>query len=101
LCWPHRPARRAARDHHWRHAERLAHRHPQLEVDADPIWIRAGRFYTSAGVTAGMDLSLALVEEDLGHAVSLDVARELVLFLRRPAIRRSSRRCCGAGGAKP
>lgn len=69
---------------HWRHAERLAQRYPQLTVDADPIWIRAGRFYTSAGVTAGMDLSLALVEEDLGHAVSLDVARELVLFLRRP-----------------
>ncbi len=69
---------------HWRHAEKLAHRHPHLMVDADPIWIRAGRFYTSAGVTAGMDLSLALVEEDLGHAVSLEVARELVLFLRRP-----------------
>lgn len=69
---------------HWRHAERLAQRHPDLTVDADPIWIRAGRFYTSAGVTAGMDLSLALVEEDLGHAVSLEVARELVLFLRRP-----------------
>ncbi|EKZ97993.1 transcriptional regulator, AraC-family protein [Cupriavidus sp. HMR-1] len=69
---------------HWRHAERLAHRHPQLDVDADPIWIRAGRFYTSAGVSAGMDLSLALVEEDLGHTVSLDVARDLVLFLRRP-----------------
>jgi transcriptional regulator GlxA family with amidase domain len=69
---------------HWRHAERLAQRHPELTVDADPIWIRAGRFYTSAGVTAGMDLSLALVEEDLGHAVSLEVARELVMFLRRP-----------------
>lgn len=69
---------------HWRHAERLAHRHPELDVDADPIWIRAGRFYTSAGVSAGMDLSLALVEEDLGHTVSLDVARDLVLFLRRP-----------------
>lgn len=69
---------------HWRHAERLAQRHPELRVDADPIWIRAGRFYTSAGVTAGMDLSLALVEEDLGHAVSLEVARELVMFLRRP-----------------
>lgn len=69
---------------HWRHADRLATRYPDLQVDADPIWIRAGRFYTSAGVTAGMDLSLALVEEDLGHAVSLEVARELVLFLRRP-----------------
>lgn len=69
---------------HWRHAEKLARRHPRVMVDADPIWIQAGRLYTSAGVTAGMDLSLALVEDDLGHAVSLAVARELVLFLRRP-----------------
>jgi len=69
---------------HWRHAGELAVRFPRVNVDADPIWIRAGRFYTSAGVTAGMDLALALVEEDLGYAVSLDVARELVLFLRRP-----------------
>lgn len=69
---------------HWRHADRLARRHPRVQVDADPIWIQAGRLYTSAGVTAGMDLALALVEDDLGHAVSLAVARELVLFLRRP-----------------
>lgn len=69
---------------HWRHAGELAVRFPRVNVDADPIWIRAGRFYTSAGVTAGMDLSLAMVEEDLGYTVSLEVARELVLFLRRP-----------------
>lgn len=69
---------------HWRHAGRLAQRHPRVAVDADPIWIRAGNLYTSAGVTAGMDLSLALVEDDLGHATSLAVARELVLFLHRP-----------------
>ncbi|MGT2494206.1 hypothetical protein ACU4GD_36280 [Cupriavidus basilensis] len=55
-----------------------------MQVDPDPIWIRAGQLYTSAGVTAGMDLALALVEDDLGHAASLAVARELVLFLRRP-----------------
>ncbi|MGO4813818.1 GlxA family transcriptional regulator [Cupriavidus sp. 2MCAB6] len=69
---------------HWRHAARLAQRHPLVQVDPDPIWIRAGQLYTSAGVTAGMDLALALVEDDLGHAASLAVARELVLFLRRP-----------------
>lgn len=69
---------------HWRHAGRLAQRHPRVTVDAEPIWIQAGGLYTSAGVTAGMDLSLALVEDDLGHATSLAVARELVLFLRRP-----------------
>ncbi len=75
---------------HWRHADRLATRYPRLTVDADPIWIRAGRYYTSAGVTAGMDLSLALVEEDLGYAVSLEVARELVLFASTGQPRRSS-----------
>jgi len=69
---------------HWRHADRLATRHPRVRVDPDPIWIREGGLYTSAGVTAGMDLALALVEEDLGYAASLEVARELVLFLRRP-----------------
>jgi transcriptional regulator GlxA family with amidase domain len=75
-------ARRATT--HWRHAMRLAMMNPQVQVDPDPIWIREGRFYTSAGVTAGMDLALAMVEEDLGYAASLEVARELVLFLRRP-----------------
>ncbi|WP_420996106.1 GlxA family transcriptional regulator [Cupriavidus sp. 30B13] len=75
-------ARRATT--HWRHAARLAAQHPQVQVDPDPIWIRAGELYTSAGVTAGMDLALSLVQEDLGHAASLAVARELVLFLQRP-----------------
>ncbi|MGY8524617.1 GlxA family transcriptional regulator [Paracidovorax citrulli] len=69
---------------HWQHASKLARRHPRVTVDADPIWIEDGGIYTSAGVTAGMDLSLALVEDDLGHATALAVARELVLFLRRP-----------------
>jgi transcriptional regulator GlxA family with amidase domain len=53
-------------------------------VDADPIFIRDGEIYTSAGVTAGMDLALALVEEDHGREVALQIARQLVLFLRRP-----------------
>lgn len=70
---------------HWAHASALAERYPRVHVDADPIWIRDGRTYTSAGVTAGIDLALALVEEDLGSAVSLEIARELVVFLKRPA----------------
>ncbi|WP_458097160.1 GlxA family transcriptional regulator [Roseomonas sp. WA12] len=69
---------------HWRHCPELARRHPGLTVDPDPIFIRDGHLWTSAGVTAGMDLVLALVEEDHGHALALAVARELVLFLRRP-----------------
>jgi transcriptional regulator GlxA family with amidase domain len=58
--------------------------YPQVTVDADPIFIRDGKVYTSAGVTAGMDLALALVEEDHGREVALRIARDLVLYLRRP-----------------
>jgi transcriptional regulator GlxA family with amidase domain len=69
---------------HWSRAEQLAAEHPGVTVDADPIFIRDGRIWTSAGVTAGMDLALALVEDDLGPQVARDVARYLVLYLRRP-----------------
>jgi transcriptional regulator GlxA family with amidase domain len=69
---------------HWRSCAALARRYPQISVDPDPIFVRDGNVYTSAGVTAGMDLALALVEEDHGREVALQVARELVLFLRRP-----------------
>ena len=69
---------------HWGSCDRLAARYPTLKVDPDPIFVRDDRIYTSAGVTAGMDLALALVEEDHGRDVALAVARELVLFLRRP-----------------
>jgi transcriptional regulator GlxA family with amidase domain len=69
---------------HWRACEQLARRFPSLRVDPEPIFVRDGAVYTSAGVTAGMDLALALVEEDEGREVALHVARELVLFLRRP-----------------
>src|SRR5262245_52558460 len=69
---------------HWRRCGEFADRYPQVTVDPDPIFVRAGRVYTSAGVTAGMDLALALVEEDEGHEVALAVARELVMFVKRP-----------------
>lgn len=69
---------------HWAACAALAEGHPRVEVDPDPIYVRDGNVYTSAGVTAGIDLALALVEEDLGSRVALDVARALVLFLRRP-----------------
>jgi transcriptional regulator GlxA family with amidase domain len=69
---------------HWAYADSLARRFPDIRVDPDPIFIRDGAIATSAGVTAGLDLSLALVEEDLGHDVALAVARGLVMYLRRP-----------------
>lgn len=69
---------------HWRSCERLAARYPSVRVDPDPIFVRAGSVYSSAGVTAGMDLALALVEEDHGPKLARQVARELVLFLKRP-----------------
>ena len=58
--------------------------YPRIDVDPDPIFIRDGAVYTSAGVSAGMDLALALVEEDFGRAAALWIARHLVLFARRP-----------------
>ncbi|MGA8878618.1 MAG: GlxA family transcriptional regulator [Candidatus Korobacteraceae bacterium] len=69
---------------HWNYCERLARRYPGVKLDPDPIYIHDGNIYTSAGVTAGMDMALALVEEDVGSAIALAVARELVLYLRRP-----------------
>ncbi|UOE18953.1 GlxA family transcriptional regulator [Thermobifida halotolerans] len=69
---------------HWNHCASLAARFPRIRVDPDPIFVRDGRVTTSAGVTAGIDLSLALVEEDLGREAALTVARHLVVFLRRP-----------------
>jgi transcriptional regulator GlxA family with amidase domain len=69
---------------HWGRAEQLTREHPDLLVDCDPIFITDGRVWTSAGVTAGMDLALALVEDDLGRDVAHAVAQEMVMFLRRP-----------------
>ena len=69
---------------HWGRCADLARQYPAVQVDPEPIFIRDGRIATSAGVTAGIDLALALVEEDLGREVALAVARQLVVFLRRP-----------------
>jgi transcriptional regulator GlxA family with amidase domain len=69
---------------HWMYAHDFAQRYPKVSVEPDRIYVQDGRVYTSAGVTAGMDLSLALVEEDVGSAIALQAARALVLFLRRP-----------------
>jgi len=69
---------------HWIACAELARQHPRIEVDPDPIFVKDGKLYSSAGVTAGMDLALALVEEDHGRDLSLQVARHLVFFLKRP-----------------
>lgn len=69
---------------HWGACGALARSYPAVGVESDPIFVRDGNVYTSAGVSAGIDLALALVEEDLGSAATLAVARELVLFIRRP-----------------
>lgn len=70
---------------HWSTARQLASAHPEIEVDADPIFIREGDVWTGAGISACLDLSLALVADDLGEAVALRVARQLVMYLKRPS----------------
>jgi transcriptional regulator GlxA family with amidase domain len=69
---------------HWAYCDRMAERFPQITVERDPIFVRDGDVVTSAGVTAGMDLALALIEEDHGADAALATARSLVLFVRRP-----------------
>ncbi|WP_435213591.1 GlxA family transcriptional regulator [Streptomyces sp. bgisy034] len=69
---------------HWRHAKTLARRHPRVRVEPDALHVRDGRYLTSAGISAGIDLTLALVEDDHGADVAREVARELVVFMQRP-----------------
>lgn len=69
---------------HWNYAARLQQRFPEVEVDADAIFAQAGCFWTSAGVTAAIDLTLAFVEQDYGRDIALAVARDMVMYLKRP-----------------
>ncbi len=69
---------------HWAYCDELAHSHPEVRVDPKPIFVRDGNVWTSAGVTAGMDLALALAEDDLGPEIAHRTARQLVVFLQRP-----------------
>lgn len=69
---------------HWNWCDELAQNYPGVTVDPDPIYVKDGNCYTSAGVTAGIDMTLALVEEDLGSELALRIARMMVVFLRRP-----------------
>lgn len=70
---------------HWKFGQELAKRYPRVTVQSEPLWVKDGNIYTSAGISAGIDLALAWVEEDCGAVLAHEAARELVLFLRRPA----------------
>lgn len=69
---------------HWRQVDELQRRFPAIEVKRDPLFIRNGNMWSSAGVTAGIDLALAMIEEDLGHEAAMQVAQALVVFFKRP-----------------
>jgi transcriptional regulator GlxA family with amidase domain len=69
---------------HWRVCDKLAALYPKVKVEHDPIFVKDDNIYTSAGISTGMDLALALVEEDYGRDIALSVARQLVLYLKRP-----------------
>jgi transcriptional regulator GlxA family with amidase domain len=69
---------------HWKSCGRLQQRYPEIRIEPDPIYVRDGKIWTSAGITAGIDLSLALVQDDLGRKLAMQVARHLVVFLNRP-----------------
>jgi transcriptional regulator GlxA family with amidase domain len=69
---------------HWRYCPRLQDGFPKIRVEPNAIFVQDGRVWSSAGVSAGIDLALAMIEEDFGHTIALDVARRLVVFLKRP-----------------
>ena len=69
---------------HWEVCDKLAQDYPEIEVDGNPIFIKDGNVYTSAGISAGMDLALALLEEDFGRPLAIEVAKQMVLYLKRP-----------------
>lgn len=69
---------------HWRQVEELQRRFPEVDVKRDPLFVRNGDMWSSAGVTAGIDLALAMIEEDLGHEAAMQVAQALVVFFKRP-----------------
>jgi len=69
---------------HWMLCDQMAIQYPEIKVENDPIFIKDGNFYTSAGISTGIDLTLGLVEEDLGRDLAMEIARILVLYLKRP-----------------
>ncbi|RRA49289.1 GlxA family transcriptional regulator [Acidipila sp. EB88] len=69
---------------HWRYAEALARKHPSVKVDKDTIFVKDGNLYSTAGHMAGIDMALSMIEEDLGHAQAISIAKDLIVYMRRP-----------------
>lgn len=69
---------------HWRYTEELQSQHPEISVQKDPIFVRSGKMWSAAGVTSGIDLAIAMIEEDHDHRVAMQVAQSLVVFFKRP-----------------
>lgn len=69
---------------HWAHFDEFGNAFPRVKIDRDALFVRDGKFHSSAGISAGIDYTLSLVEQDLGRKIALQVARELVVFLKRP-----------------
>ena len=68
---------------HWRYAEKLAKRHPSVKVEKEPIFVKDGNLYSTAGHMAAVDMALSLIEDDLGHAEAISIAKDLILYMRR------------------
>jgi putative intracellular protease/amidase len=86
---------------HWSAVRDVAQRFPRLQVDPDAIFVKDGPFYTSAGITAGIDLAMAMIEEDCGADAALAVAREMVVYLKRPGDSSSSPSHCASKSSRP
>jgi transcriptional regulator GlxA family with amidase domain len=69
---------------HWAHFDELAHRFPQVQIERDALFVADGKYHTTAGVSAGIDYALAMIQNDLGRSIALQAARDLVVFLKRP-----------------
>lgn len=69
---------------HWRYTDELQRQHPEIDVEKDPLFVRSGKMWSAAGVTSGIDLALAMIEEDHDHRIAMQVAQSLVVFFKRP-----------------
>src|SRR5581483_352690 len=86
---------------HWRFVSRLSREFPKLRIEPEALFVKDGPFYTSAGIAAGIDLCLALIEEDYGPKLALDVARELVVYVKRPGDQNNTHNLCSSRFVRP